>query len=668
VTRPFSLATRTFLLTFLAICVAQLSGFYALDTVLKARIKEGLKANLRKTEYQLDRQETEYNRRAAGLIATLSENPSLKAAIGLSREQSNPTLQAQVRQTIEDQLHDLSRGLDFDFYVVTNPEGGIIASVGNAIDADRAPPVLMHSPGLPALLRTENGFYKVTSVPINLGPENLGQLSVGKRLDLTTVDAYGYSALFDKHGLVASTLPPLTRTAIDAQFLEACAKQDAGCEISVAGENYLALGMDRDWLTPDYHLLRFASIDEAMSGITSGLWRLFVGTGVGGVFLAALFSLLASLSISRPLASLASTLENTGATGALWHDFRTDSAIREVNLLAGALNHAANARREVENDLRNARDAAEGAADQVETSYDDTLQALGAALDLRDNETAGHSHRVTRYCLELAKRMGVSGEQLKHIERGAYLHDIGKIGTPDAILLKPGKLDSEERHIMQQHARVGYELVSQIEFLQEAAKIVYTHQERYDGKGYPQGLAGNDIPLGARIFAVADTLDAMTSDRPYRKALPLSAAMEEIRRESGSQFDPDVVRVLCTIPTIVWDGIRHQIAGLGGSVASKRAPLRTCVVCLSQERQFEATSMNISESGMLMETSVPVTIGEELDLEFRIPEVSEALTPRVLVVRKEQRGIGVRFITLTLGAREGIRRYTASPVNPVLSS
>ena len=190
----------------------------------------------------------------------------------------------------------------------------------------------------------------------------------------------------------------------------------------------------------------------------------------------------------------------------------------------------------------------------MELSYDDTLEALGAALDLRDNETAGHSHRVTRYCLELASRMGCTDEQLKHIERGAYLHDIGKIGTPDAILLKPGKLTPEEREIMQQHARVGYELVSPIEFLQEAAEIVYSHQERYDGKGYPRALAGEAIPLGARIFAVADTFDAMTSNRPYRKALPLETAMEEIRNESGRQFDPQVVRVLNTIPAGVWDG------------------------------------------------------------------------------------------------------------------
>jgi len=202
---------------------------------------------------------------------------------------------------------------------------------------------------------------------------------------------------------------------------------------------------------------------------------------------------------------------------------------------------------------------------RVEETYDETLEALAAALDLRDNETAGHSRRVTRYCLEIAKVMCRSEEQLQYIERGAYLHDIGKIGIPDAILLKPAKLTPEEREVMQRHARIGHELVNRIAFLVPAAEIVLTHQERYNGTGYPQGLTGEEIPLGARIFAVADTLDAMTSDRPYRKALPFSAAREEIIRESGRQFDPDVVRVFLTIPRVVWENIREQVAGLGAS-------------------------------------------------------------------------------------------------------
>jgi putative nucleotidyltransferase with HDIG domain len=196
----------------------------------------------------------------------------------------------------------------------------------------------------------------------------------------------------------------------------------------------------------------------------------------------------------------------------------------------------------------------------IELTYDETLEALAAALDLRDNETAGHSHRVTRYSLAIAEKMNLLAEQMKEIARGAYLHDIGKIGIPDAILLKPGKLTPEEREVIETHARIGYDLVSRIAFLAPAAEIVLTHQERYDGTGYPQGLPDQQIPLGSRIFAIADTLDAMTSDRPYRKALPFAAARAEIIRESSRQFDPTVVQVFLSIPEQVWKEIRLEVA------------------------------------------------------------------------------------------------------------
>jgi response regulator RpfG family c-di-GMP phosphodiesterase len=198
---------------------------------------------------------------------------------------------------------------------------------------------------------------------------------------------------------------------------------------------------------------------------------------------------------------------------------------------------------------------------RIEMTYDETLEALGGALDLRDAETAGHSQRVSRYCLEIAKAMGCSSDQLKQIARGSYLHDIGKIGIPDTVLLKEGKLNADETEVMQTHARIGYNMVSRIAFLAGAAEIVLTHQERYDGTGYPQGLVGDEIPVGSRIFAVADTLDAMTSDRPYRRALPFSAAKAEIMRESGRQFDPEVVRAFLSISENVWEKIRQDVGG-----------------------------------------------------------------------------------------------------------
>jgi response regulator RpfG family c-di-GMP phosphodiesterase len=197
---------------------------------------------------------------------------------------------------------------------------------------------------------------------------------------------------------------------------------------------------------------------------------------------------------------------------------------------------------------------------RIELTYDETLEALAAALDLRDNETAGHSRRVTLYALEIARRRRLSVDDLKQLERGAYMHDIGKIGIPDSILLKPGKLTPEEAAVMQTHVRIGYELMSRVAFLASAAQIVLTHQERYDGTGYPRGLMGEEIPLGARIFAVADTLDAMMSDRPYRQGRSYAVARAEIQSESGKQFDPQVVAAFLAIPEETWMRIRSEAA------------------------------------------------------------------------------------------------------------
>jgi putative nucleotidyltransferase with HDIG domain len=199
----------------------------------------------------------------------------------------------------------------------------------------------------------------------------------------------------------------------------------------------------------------------------------------------------------------------------------------------------------------------------LERSYDITLEAMGDALDLRDEETEGHSRRVTAYTIALAQAMGLDSDELRIIARGAFLHDIGKIATPDSILLKPGRLTDEEMSIMKQHCERGYEMVSKIPFLRDAAEIVHAHQERFDGTGYPQGLRGEEIPLGARIFAIADSLDAMTSDRPYRMGTTFAAATEEIVRCSGTQFDPTIVDVFLSMPDETWSDLRTEIGQLG---------------------------------------------------------------------------------------------------------
>ncbi len=179
--------------------------------------------------------------------------------------------------------------------------------------------------------------------------------------------------------------------------------------------------------------------------------------------------------------------------------------------------------------------------EELGVAYDRTLEALVTALDARECETGNHSQRVVRVTLAICDRMGITGEVRATIARGALLHDIGKIGVPDQVLLKPGKLTEDEWIEMRKHPDIGARILSGIDFLDDAAEIVLAHQERYDGKGYPRGLAGDDIPIGARIFAVADALDAIVSDRPYRRGQSLEHARKEIEDCAGTQFDPKVV-------------------------------------------------------------------------------------------------------------------------------
>jgi putative two-component system response regulator len=196
-------------------------------------------------------------------------------------------------------------------------------------------------------------------------------------------------------------------------------------------------------------------------------------------------------------------------------------------------------RRSVEQALRTAH--------EVAYAYDSTLEGWARALDLRDKETEGHSRRVTELSVRLAQALGFSEEAITHVRRGALLHDVGKLGIPDRILLKPGKLTDEEWAIMKLHPTYAFEWLAPIEYLRPALDIPHYHHERWDGTGYPDGLCGEQIPLAARIFAVVDVWDAMTNDRPYRAGLPLDEVREHIRSQAGRHFDPRVVEVFLTL-------------------------------------------------------------------------------------------------------------------------
>ena len=238
-----------------------------------------------------------------------------------------------------------------------------------------------------------------------------------------------------------------------------------------------------------------------------------------------------------------------------------------------ALQESHNYQQNLEQVVRARTEMLRQAMDDLEHSYDVTLEALGDALDLKDSETEGHSKRVTAYTIALARAIGITPAEIKVIARGAFLHDIGKMAIPDEILRKPGTLSPEEQEVMRDHCTRGYHMLRKIPFLAEAAEIVYAHQEHFDGGGYPTRIRGSEIPIGARIFAVADTLDAITSDRPYRRARSFDSARAEILRCSGTQFDPAVVEVFLKIPNELWHELRSEITGQNRRFSSFDIPL-----------------------------------------------------------------------------------------------
>jgi putative nucleotidyltransferase with HDIG domain len=290
---------------------------------------------------------------------------------------------------------------------------------------------------------------------------------------------------------------------------------------------------DRLLLLQDWDPTRsfLSAVDRGLFAV--GALALLCALGGGWVF---------SRRVALPLREISEAAQEIA--GGEWDRQAPVTGSVEARILAESFNRMTAHLRHYYHEARSRSEQLEDALERLHASYTDTLSALSRALDARDNETEGHSLRVADYAVRIARRMGLGDAEVEELKLGALLHDVGKIGVPDAILRKPGRLTEEEWAVMRRHCEFGLEIVRDIPHLSRAADLIRYHHERFDGGGYPHGLWGGEIPLAARIFSVADTLDAMTSDRPYRKGRTFGEALEEIRRCSGTQFDPQVVRAL----------------------------------------------------------------------------------------------------------------------------
>lgn len=325
-----------------------------------------------------------------------------------------------------------------------------------------------------------------------------------------------------------------------------------------------------DLLSDDYECLRAASAEEALGRLQEGEFQLVISDitmpGMSGLDMIPHVKKLSPDTVVVMISGMQTVESAIGALRLGAFDYLMKPFdLRQVEaVVKRALEHhdLVVAKQRYENHLEELVEQRtvelDKALNSLEGAYRSTLKALTAALETRDSETHGHSERVVTYSLRLGREYGLSSEEMKSLEFGSLLHDIGKIGVPDSILRKPGKLTEEEWVRMREHPLHGQQILRNIEFLAGAARVVAQHHEKWDGTGYPLGLRDEEIDICARIFSVADAFDAITSDRVYRRGKPYEAAAQELDDWAGRQFDPKVVEAFHRVPKEDWEELHRQ--------------------------------------------------------------------------------------------------------------
>ena len=534
------LATRTLLWTVLPFAVLLGGSFWATQTLVLSAVRKELRATVKETQASVVEMRTKEEQRNSRVLNIVAENPALKAGVQLLLEHSSnaDARRTEARHTMEDQLLEISGKLGFDFMLVSNGDGTALAAVlreggqPQALDLQTVP-----SAGQ-GYFTFANRTYRVASVPIDEGNENLGNLSMGEQFDLSGIPV---SAVLIHNGkILASNLPGIRTEEIESS-LQNCGAGTECDNIRLKGDTYVSLPMESGALGNEYVLRSLQNVDAALRPIQSILRGVFLFTGLGALAGAVLISVLSSRSIVKPIMGVVAHLRKTAQTGELPEFPRPEleghgERIHEIRDLTRSFNRASAAIRDAHAGLQRA------GVEFVET--------LASALDARDPYTAGHSRRVSEYACAIAGAMGLGHAELSEIRIGALLHDVGKIGISDAILLKPAKLTEEENALIQQHPTIGRRILEGVNAFQPYLAVVELHHENWDGTGYPHGLRGAETPLTARIVKIADAYDAMTSDRPYRKGVSHEQALSVFEQISGSQLDPLVVEAFRNLPVL----------------------------------------------------------------------------------------------------------------------
>jgi putative nucleotidyltransferase with HDIG domain len=527
-------ATRTFLWSFVPVALLLIAGFWTVRVAAVSTIRMGLRAAARDSQVALARVEARSEDRNRTMLRAITDNPALKAGLDLLRSEKEAPEEA--RDTVADQLSEICQTLHFDFMMVSDDRGNPLAAVTR--QAAGFAPVKLAGISPPDLGIDTTGIvsaggrlYEVASVPMFAGVAQAGTLSMGSLFDISR---FGVPAVLLHNGQVAaSQLQGLPQPLIEAA-LRPCAP-DAECEVRIRNQVYLSLpiapGSFR--LGGGYALRSLENLDTATARVQAVLQRVFLLGGFAVLVAALGIGLLASRSIARPLAEMAARLRCAGANGELPDFPENIGAGPEIRELTKGFDQAAKAVRE--------------ARERLTRAYVEFVGSLAHALDARDPYTAGHSRRVSNYACAIARAMGLAEQEVETIRVGALLHDLGKIGISDLVLHKPGRLTADETELIRQHPVIGRRILDNVHGLEPYLAIVELHHENWDGSGYPRGLKGAETPLQARIVKVADSYDAMTSDRPYRRGMTHAQAMAILQKVSGSETDPEIVRAFSRV-------------------------------------------------------------------------------------------------------------------------
>jgi putative nucleotidyltransferase with HDIG domain len=559
--RAPGLLIKTLAVSFLIVFVL-LSVVFAFVTVrVRNQVRESVAANLESTERLFSALEVRRQSEMRAQAATVAESPTLKAALDTYTAEartSSEATRAQWLATIAHELDKVARTEDADAIVLIDAHQNTIAAAGRL--ADRWPPgrpigligMGASADAFDGVMRMGGTTFRIVAVPLALDDgSTIGTLYLATSLDQKYADdlkqlSRAEVAIVNDGLLLASTLPRETARQFEAALAQARPSDNT---MSLDGESYAFRRLVQ--MPPAAGFYALASIDESSRSALATVRRDLLFIATGATILALLGSLWLAHLVTEPIGQLSASLKAMAASHTVDGRLPLTGSSRELDALT-----------ETFNALMASVSIAEA---QTEAAYTGAIRALAAALDARDPYTAGHSDRVSVLSVAIGRSLSLGSDDIEVIRLGALLHDIGKIGVPDDVLMKPGPLTAGEFDAIKQHPVLGARILRSVPFLARHIPIVELHHERPDGRGYPHGLRGDDIPLAARVVHVADAYDAMTSARAYRGARPPGEALRELWRCAGTEFHAEIVGALANaLPGVTSDAGDLAEEAVGG--------------------------------------------------------------------------------------------------------